>query len=172
MSLTRSKTTINGWPVIANGNSPMLKLFTIPGTKRKMRLRKDVGPYLVAFASEYHKLIAPIDEGTFDDWAWSPLRDGRASSRVSDHCAGVAIDLNATKEGSQSKSNTFWVRHPVKAARMRTLLRKYRLLEWGGDYKRFWDPMHLVIKRPDVKAVQAEMKRLGITPSGRIKTTP
>ena len=172
MSLTRSKTTINGWPVIANGNSPMLKLFTIPGTKRKMRLRKDVGPYLVAFASEYHTQIAPIDEGTFDDWAWSPVRDGRASSKISDHCGGVAIDLNATKEGSQSKSNTFWVRHPLKARRMRQLLRKYRLLEWGGDYKRFWDPMHLVIKRPDVPAVLAEMKKLGITPSGRIKPKP
>ena len=166
------QTTIKGWPVIKDGNSPMLKLFTIPGTKRKMRLRKDVGPYLVAFASEYHEQIAPIDEGTFDDWAWSPLRDGRASSRVSDHCAGVAIDLNATKEGSQSKSNTFWVRHPLKARRMRQLLKKYRLLEWGGDYKRFWDPMHLVIKRPNVAQVKAEMKALGITPSGRIKTTP
>lgn len=165
-----SKTTINGWPVIANGSSPLLRLFTIPGTKRKMRLRKDVGGYLVAFASEYHSQIAPIDEGTFDDWAWSPLRDGRASSKISDHCAGVAIDLNATKEGSQSKSNTWWVRHPLKAARMRQLLKKYRLLEWGGDYKRFYDPMHLVIKNPDPAEVRKEMKRLGITPAGRIKT--
>ena len=89
---------------------------------------------------------------------------------MSDHCGGVAIDLNATKEGSQSKSNTWWVRHPIKARRMRRLLRKYRLLEWGGDYKRFYDPMHLVIKSPDVKGVRDEMKRLRITPSGRIKT--
>ena len=163
------KTTIKGWPVIEHGNSPMLRLFTIPGTKRKMRLRKDVGPYLVAFASEYHKLIAPIDKGTFDDWAWAPVRTGRASSRISDHCGGVAIDLNATKEGSQSKSNTFWVRHPVKAARMRRLLRKYRLLEWGGNYRNFWDPMHLVIKTPDIVAVRDEMRRLGITPAGRFK---
>lgn len=163
------KTTISGWPVIANGNSPMLHLFTIPGTKRKMRLRKDVGPYLVAFASEYHKLIAPIDEGTFDDWAWSPVRDGRASSKTSDHCAGVAIDLNATAEGSQSKSNTFWVRHPVKAARMRQLLKKYRLLVWGGNWTRFWDPMHVYIGKPDILAVRDEMKRLGITPTGRFK---
>ena len=164
-----TRTTINGWPVISSGNDPKLKLFTVPGTKRKLRLRADVGPYLVAFASEYHKLIAPIDEGTFDDWAWAPVRTGRASSRISDHCGGVAIDLNATKEGSQSKSNTWWVRHPVKAARMRRLLRKYRLLEWGGDYKRFYDPMHLVIRTPDVAAVRKEMRRLGISPAGRIK---
>lgn len=166
-----SKTTINGWPVIASGSDPKLKLFTVPGTKRKLRLRKDVGPYLVAFASEYHKLIAPIDKGTFDDWAWSPVRTGRASSRISDHCAGVAIDLNATKEGSQSKWNKWWVTHPVKRAKLNRLLRKYRLLEAGINYKNFWDPMHYVIKKPDVVAVKAEMKKLNIDYLGRIKPT-
>ena len=161
--------TIKGWPVIRSGNDPLLKEFTVPGTKRKLRLRKDVGPYLVAFASEYHKLIEPIDVGTFDDWAWAPVRKGRASTRVSDHCGGVAIDLNATKEGSQSPSNVYWRKHPVKALRMRQLLKKYRLLEWGGDYKKFFDPMHLVIHTPDPKLVKAEMAKLGITPSGGIK---
>lgn len=163
-----SKTTIKGWPVIANGNSPLLKLFTVPGTKRKLRLRKDVGGYLVAFASEYNKLIAPIDVGTFDDWAWAPVRTGRASSSISDHCGGVAIDLNATKEGSQSKSNVWWAKHPLKAAAMKKLLRKYKLLEWGGNYKNFYDPMHLVIKTPNIDLVKKEMKRLGITSTGRI----
>lgn len=163
------KTTIKGWPVIARGSDPRLKLFTVPGTKRKFLLRKDVGPYLVAFASEYHQRIAPIDEGTFDDWAWSPIRDGRASSKISDHCAGVALDVNATAEGSQSKSNVWWVRHPLRAAWMRQLLKKYHLLEWGGTYSRFWDPMHIVIREPNVAAVKAEMKKLGITPSGKLK---
>lgn len=167
-----TRTTINGWPVISSGNDPKLKLFTVPGTKRKLRLRADVGPYLVAFASEYHKLIAPIDEGTFDDWAWSPVRKGNASSKISDHCAGVAIDLNATKEGSQSKWNKWWVTHPVKRAKLNGLLRKYRLLEAGINYKNFYDPMHLVIKDPNVAQVKAEMKRLNILPSGRIKPTP
>lgn len=161
--------TINGWDVIPSMNDARLKLFTVPGTKRKMRLRADVGPYLVAFASEYHKLIQPIDVGTFDDWAWTAPRKGNASSKTSDHCGGVAIDLNATKEGSQSKSNVWWARHPLKAAAMRKLLRKYKLLEWGGDYKKFYDPMHLCIFDPNVAAVKREMLRLGITPSGGLK---
>ena len=66
----------------------------------------------------------------------------------------------------------WWKKHPVKALKMRALLRKYRLLEWGGDYSRFWDPMHLVIHTPDVKLVKGEMKRLGILPSGKIKPQP
>jgi hypothetical protein len=163
--------TIKGWPVIPRGTDPKLKWFTVPGTDRKLLLRKDVGPYLVAFASEYHSQIAPIDEGTMDDWSWSPVRKGRASVRVSDHCGGVAIDLNATKEGSQSRSNVWWKKHPVKAMRMRALLKKYRLLEWGGDYKKFYDPMHITIHTPDVKLVKSEMAKLGILPSGKIKPT-
>jgi len=161
--------TIKGWDVIPKMNDPRLRLFTVPGTKRKMRLRKDVGPYLIAFASEYHKLIQPIDVGTFDDWAWTAPRKGNASTKISDHCGGVAIDLNATKEGSQSKSNVWWARHPLKAAAMRRLLRKYKLLEWGGDYKTFYDPMHLVLANPDVNQVKREMLRLGITAAGNFK---
>lgn len=161
--------TIHGWPVIESGSDSRLKDFRVPGTKRSIKLRKDVGGYLVAFASEYHDQIAPIDTGTFDDWGWCPVRKGRASSQVSDHCGGVAMDLNATKEGSQSKSNVFWRKHPVKALRMRALLRKYRLLEWGGDYKSFYDPMHLVIKTSSVKSVRDEMARLGIRPDGTLK---
>jgi hypothetical protein len=147
----------------------MLRNFLVPGTKRSLKLRKDVGPYLIAFASEYHTQIAPIDVGTYDDWAYHPPRKGNASSKISDHSGGVAIDLNATKEGSQSKSNVWWAKHPIKAARMKALLRKYKLLEWGGNYRNFWDPMHLCIHTPDVALVKKEMKRLGITASGKIK---
>jgi hypothetical protein len=41
--------TIKGWDVIPKMNDPRLKLFTVPGTKRNLRLRKDVGGYLIAF---------------------------------------------------------------------------------------------------------------------------
>lgn len=161
--------TIKGWDVIPKMNDPRLKLFTVPGTKRKLRLRKDVGGYLIAFAAEYNRVIAPIDKGTFDDWSWTAPRTGRASSKISDHCGGVAIDLNATKEGSQSKSNVWWVNHPVKALRMKRLLRQYNLLEWGGNYKNFYDPMHFCIHTPNVATVKREMLRLGITPAGNIR---
>lgn len=161
--------TIKGWDVIPSMSDPRLKLFTVPDTKRHMRLRKDVGSYLVAFIAEYHRVIRPIDVGTYDDWAWTAPRKGRASSSISDHCGGVAVDLNATAEGSQSKSNVWWKRNPLKYMALKRLLKKYNLLEAGITYKNFWDPMHFVVKNPDVSQVKAEMKRLGITPTGRIK---
>ena len=162
-------TTIKGWPVIGSYGDPLLRNFRVPGTKRDLKLRKDVGPYVIAFASEYHQQIAPIDVGTLDDWAYHPPRKGNASNKISDHSGGVAIDLNATEEGSQSKSNVWWARHPIKSYRMKVLLRKYRLLEWGGSYRNFYDPMHLTIKTNDAAKVKAEMKRLGITSAGNIK---
>ena len=163
--------TIHGWPVIFMQSDPKLKLFTIPGTKRKIRLHKQLGPYLVAFASEYHKQIAPIDTGTFDDWGWSPVRTGRASDKISDHCAGVAMDLNATKEGSQGSASLTWWKNPVRRAKLASLRKKYRLLEWGGDYSaKNRDPMHWTFKHGvGSAAVLAEIARLGIQPNGTTK---
>lgn len=163
--------TIHGWPVIADGSSPKLKLFTIPGTKRKIKLHKQLGPYLVAFAAEYHQLIAPIDEGTLDDWGWAPVRKGRASDQISDHCAGVAMDLNATgPDGRQGHGLTWWLKNPVKYARLKRLLKKYRLLEAGITYTRFLDPMHYTFKHGvGTAAVLAEIKKLGIGPNGAVK---
>lgn len=163
--------TIHGWPVLKDWSDQRLRQFKIPGTTRNMTLRGDVGPYLVAFASEYHKLIAPLDKGTFDDWSYTVPRLGRASSSISDHSGGVAIDLNATKEGAQSQSNVTWWKHPVRAARLARLRRKYHLLEWGGSYTKFYDPMHWTFKYGvSPTQVKAEMKRLGIDKNGRIAT--
>ena len=164
--------TIHGWPIIADGSSPKLKSFTIPGTKRKIKLHKQLGPYLVAFASEYHEQIAPIDTGTFDDWGWSPVRAGRATDKISDHCAGVAMDLNATKEGSQGSASLTWWANPVRRAKLAALRRKYRLLEWGGDYSaKNRDPMHWTFKKGvGTAGVLAEIARLGIKPDGTFPT--
>lgn len=163
-------TTIHGWPAIEDATDSRLHTFTVPGTTRKVKLRKDVGPYLVAFASRYHQKIAPIDQGTLDDWGWSPLRKGRASSSISDHCAGVALDLNATKEGAQNRTNltSFW-KVPLTWLRLQVLRRRFRLLEWGGDYETFYDPMHWTFKRGVSKGeILAEIARMGIDSEGRL----
>lgn len=162
--------TIHGWPVITNANDARLALFPVPGVpSRKLRLRKDVGPYLVAFAAEYHKVIAPLDGGTFDDWSWSPLRPGRASSKPSDHCAGVAIDLNATREGSQGASSLTWWANPIRRAKLARLRKRFTLLEWGGDYKHFRDPMHWTFAYGVSTAdIERHMRRMKIRHDGTI----
>lgn len=160
--------TINGYPVLEAGDG-RLRDFTVPGTTRKMKLRWDVGPYLVAYAAEYHQTVRPIDKGTFDDWSWSPLRDGRASNSPSNHCSGTAIDLNATGEGSQGTAGrAWWKLNPVKLLAFKRLQKKYLLLEFGFNWKKFYDPMHAEIRTGvDPSDVQKEMDRLGIGPSGK-----
>lgn len=156
-------TTIHGWPVIEHWDDIRLHTFKVPGSKRTLRLRHDIGAYLVAFAAEYHANVMPLDEGRLDDWSYAAPRLGRASSKISDHSGGVAIDLNAIGEGRQGRRLAWFLAHPVKYARLRSLLRKYKLLEWGGDYKTFVDPMHFTFKYGVTAAmVKAEMKRLGI----------
>lgn len=158
-----STPTINGWPIINSSSDRRLKLFTIKGTDRKMRLRSDVGAYLAAFAAEYDARVRPIDKGTFDDWAWCALRNGRASTRPSDHCAGVAIDLNAVGEGKQGQGLTYWLTHPKEYKALKALLAKYKYLEWGGSWKRFIDPMHFTLRKGvTVAQVKAEIERMGL----------
>ena len=159
--------TIHGWPIIEHADDLRLHKFVVPGTKRHFLLREDVGPYLISFVREYHEQVAPIDEGTWDDWGWAPVRKGRASDQVSDHCGGVAIDVNATREGAQNRANITWWRAPRRWLRFRALRRKYDLLEWGGDYQRFYDPMHYTfhfgVTAEDVKRRIRSMK---IRPDG------
>lgn len=161
-------TTIHGWPVIEQRNDPRLKNFRVPGTSRSLLLREDLGPYLIAFVADYHKAIAPIDNGTYDDWAWCEYRKGRASSKVSDHCAGLAVDINATREGSQGGASLTWWKSPIRRAKLAALRKRYKLLEWGGDYSAAnRDPMHWTIKYGVTPAqIKAEMKRLGISAGG------
>lgn len=158
-------TTIHGWPVLGGWGDVRLEKFRVPGAKRTMTLRHDVGPYLVAFAAEYHQKIRPIDVGNLDDWAYTAPRLGNASSKISDHSGGVAIDLNATQEGSQSRTyNKWWTKNPLKYLALKRLLKKYHLLEAGINYKNFWDPMHYTFKYGVTPYhVKSEIKRLGIT---------
>ena len=63
--------TLSGWLAVKPGTPNTLKTFTIPGTispknptGRRLTVRGDVGPYLVAFASEFHKRIMPLNKYT------------------------------------------------------------------------------------------------------------
>ena len=87
----------NGWPASKDQKKIGIKVFKVKGTDRKMRLQKDAGVILTAFAAEFHAQVEPIDDGVFDDWAYA-YRDVRGSDSVlSNHSSGTAIDLNATK---------------------------------------------------------------------------
>ena len=115
-----------------------------------------MGPLLAAFAAEFHELIEPIDEGTFDDWGYAFRMVRGTTDKLSCHSSGTAIDLNATKH-PLGKAGTF---PAEKVPMIRALAKKYGL-KWGGDFKSRPDDMHFEVEVKPGKA-QALIKSLGL----------
>jgi hypothetical protein len=137
----------NGYPASKDPAEIGIKSYPVKGTDRKLRCADSVGPLLAAFAAEFHELIEPIDEGTFDDWAYAFRMVRGTTDRLSCHSSGTAIDLNATKH-PLGKIGTF---PAEKVPMIRALAKKYGL-KWGGDYKNRKDEMHFEVNVTAEKA--------------------
>ena len=133
-----------------------MKSYAIADSGVRLRCAEKVAPLLVAFASQFHEHIEPIDDGN-DDWGYC-YREIRGSQTVlSNHSSGTAIDLNATKHPLGS-AGTF---PPVQVALIQALCKKYGI-RWGGDYKGRKDEMHFEISL-DAEKVAALIGKLGLS---------
>ena len=149
-------TSSNGYRASADQAEIGIKSYKVPGTDLKFRCAESIAPLLIGFASEFHAIIEPIDEGTLDDWGYA-FRDVRGvPGKLSNHSSGTAIDLNSIKH-PLGKLNTF---QAAKVPMLRALCVKYGL-KWGGDYSGRKDEMHFEI---DINAVKATalIKKLGL----------
>jgi hypothetical protein len=150
------ETSYNGYPASKDPDAIKIKSYPVKGTDRKLRCAKSVGPLLAAFAAEFHELIEPIDEGTFDDWAYAYRMVRGNPTKLSCHSSGTAIDLNATKH-PLGKVGTF---PAEKVPMIRALSKKYGL-KWGGDFKSRADEMHWEIEVSPTKAKEL-ITKLGL----------
>jgi hypothetical protein len=146
----------NGYPASKDPAEIKIKSYPVKGTDRKLRCAESVGPLLAAFAAEFHELIEPIDEGTFDDWGYAFRMVRGSTDRLSCHSSGTAIDLNATKH-PLGKAGTF---PAEKIPMLRALAKKYGL-KWGGDFKSRPDDMHFEVEVSASKA-KALIASLGL----------
>jgi hypothetical protein len=146
----------NGYPASKDADEIKIKSYPVKGTDRKLRCAESVGPLLAAFAAEFHELIEPIDEGTFDDWGYAFRMVRGSTDRLSCHSSGTAIDLNATKH-PLGKAGTF---PAEKIPMLRALAKKYGL-KWGGDFKSRPDDMHFEVEISASKA-KALIASLGL----------
>jgi hypothetical protein len=126
----------NGWPASPDQKKIGIKVFKIKNANRKIRLQKDAGVILAAFAAEFHAQVEPIDKGELDEWGYAYRNVRGSDSDLSNHSSGTAIDLNATKH-PLGKKGTF-TKEQVKI--IKELTAKYGLT-WGGVWKRP-DEMH------------------------------
>ena len=150
------ETSYNGYPASKDPDAINIKSYPVKGTDRKLRCAESVGPLLAAFAAEFHELIEPIDEGTFDDWAYAYRMVRGNPTKLSCHSSGTAIDLNATKH-PLGKVGTF---PAEKVPMIRALSKKYGL-KWGGDYKGRADEMHWEVEVSPAKAKEL-ITKLGL----------
>ena len=155
MSSTQLK-SYNGYPASKDPDEIKIKSYPVKGTDRKLRCAESVGPLLAAFAAEFHELIEPIDEGTFDDWGYAFRMVRGSTDRLSCHSSGTAIDLNATKH-PLGKAGTF---SSEKIPMLKALAKKYGL-KWGGDFKSRPDDMHFEVEVSAAKA-KALIASLGL----------
>jgi hypothetical protein len=146
----------NGYLASKDPDEIKIKSYPVKGTDRKLKCAESVGPLLAAFAAEFHTLIEPIDEGTFDDWGYAFRMVRGSTDRLSCHSSGTAIDLNATKH-PLGKAGTF---PAEKIPMLRALAKKYGL-KWGGDFKSRPDDMHFEVEISPAKA-KALIESLGL----------
>ena len=146
----------NGYPASKDPDEINIKSYRVKGTDRKLRCADSVGPLLAAFAAEFHELIEPIDEGTFDDWGYAFRMVRGTTEKLSNHSSGTAIDLNATRH-ALGKIGTF---PAEKVPMIRALAKKYGL-KWGGDYKNRKDEMHFEVNVTPAKAKEL-ITKLGL----------
>jgi len=146
----------NGYLASKDPNEIDIKSYSVKGTDRKLKCASSVGPLLAAFAAEFHELIEPIDEGTFDDWGYAFRMVRGSTDRLSCHSSGTAIDLNATKH-PLGKVGTF---PAEKVPMIRALSKKYGL-KWGGDFQSRADEMHFEVEVSAAKA-RALISTLGL----------
>jgi hypothetical protein len=150
------ETSYNGYPASKDPAAIGIQSYPVKGTDRKLRCAESVGPLLAAFAAEFHELIEPIDEGTFDDWGYAYRMVRGNPTKLSCHSSGTAIDLNATKH-PLGKYDTFDV---AKVPMIRALAKKYGL-KWGGDFKTRPDDMHFEISIGPAKVAEL-ITKLGL----------
>lgn len=150
------ETSYNGYPASKDPDAIKIKSYAVKGTDRKLRCAESVGPLLASFAAEFHELIEPIDEGTFDDWGYAYRMVRGDATKLSCHSSGTAIDLNATKH-PLGKAGTF----PVEKVPMIQALSKKYGLKWGGDFKSRKDDMHFEVAVSPAKA-KALIESLGL----------
>jgi hypothetical protein len=95
--------TANGWAVIDDyGDSRLISNPTVPGTNVQILGGLLAGPVatgLLWIASQWHRRVEPLSQD-LGQWGYNK-RTKRGSSDISEHSAGTAMDLNASRHPFQ-----------------------------------------------------------------------
>lgn len=137
-------TSQNGWPVLES-TSPKLHAWVLPAHNGQVsvRLRNGSAGFLLAHnALRFAEYVEGLAQPVLDDWGYAVRPVRGQTTGYSNHAAGCAIDLNATRH-PLGKADTFTAEQ-VKAIR-HTLTKYAGCVRWGGNYTGRKDEMHFEV---------------------------
>lgn len=168
--------SLNGWVA----PPPLLATGTIPGTTKKITMRKEVLPLFLAYLSEWHKTVHSIDyPGCLGPDGYE-YRESRTGAGLSNHSSGTAADVTY----DWLKADRLRHMNASQITAVHNLLNKYvtskgkRIFGWGGDWTvgTYCDEMHTELiqswspgsqgANATLADVQDVLKRLGINSDG------
>jgi hypothetical protein len=160
-------TSQNGWSA---NDITQTDVQLIPGTARKLRLRKgDAGWLLRRILSFIDQNVENIDEPTQDDWGYAERPIRGSSTTLSNHASGTATDANATRHplgvrGTWSAAERVEIHEHLKAYVDPVSGRN--VIRWGDDYTGRVDGMHFeIVGTPAAVArVAAKLRGAHATP--------
>lgn len=172
-------TSLNGWtaiPKILGRIDPRLTTFTIPGTDKKVTVRRECAPLFKDFLAEWNKQMpARLKITGPSAVAGYNYRPSRFTKGLSNHASGTAVDVRWDVLKADQKHHMT----PGEAHILDHILAKYvtadghHVLANGGKWSRLIDEMHTELsqgwdksnhaKRDTTMAdVKAVIKRLGL----------
>src|SRR6185437_12238812 len=108
------------------------------------------------FCADYNATVEKIDKGS--SWGFAPRTIRGASTQLSNHASGTALDLNAPKH-PLGKVGTF---SASQRKAIRALQAKYPELRWGGSYAGRKDEMHWEVNAsPEALAARVDKLKAG-----------
>ncbi len=157
---------INGFDALPYG-SPKLAVYTVPGTKVRISLRKETAPLLLAFMRDWNTQVEPLDPKSCWGHAYREVRGGTTTSF---HACGNAGDHNANRHPLGTAPGSNFTARQIES--IHNLLAKYtfagrRIFRWGGDYTGRKDGMHaeMMLDRPTaLRAAAAIQTRPPVRP--------
>jgi hypothetical protein len=146
-----SLTSSNGWIASANQAEIDIKVFTVIGGAKPVKLRcaASVAPLLIAACKEWHERVEKLEPGEVQGYAFRDVRGGAGT--LSNHASGTAVDIfparhpQGSADGNLSKD---------QQAAILDICKKYGLRS-GGTYKNAKpDWMHIEINITPVEAAK------------------
>lgn len=144
-----SNITLNGWPGIKTlaARKTLLRTIAIPGTNRRMTVRRSVAPIMAAFAADWDRLMPArlkLDGGDPIAIGGHNYRPARSGAGLSNHAGGVAMDFRTNVLKADGKPHM--TRHEL--AVLDRLLSMYvtkdgHRIFGSGAYYRATDEMHI-----------------------------